>query len=149
MSGPDDRAVSRRTVIGAVWAVPAVAVAVATPVRAASGNDPVTVNADTSSSIRFPLYLETTETLPAGVIVDVNIDSTANQWAIHSSNTIPPSWVQSRSGSRGARFVSGTVTEPGTLAFVLGISGIASYPGMIVTVTGAGGELLAILTVPQ
>lgn len=147
MSSPEDRTVSRRAVIGAVWAVPVVAVAVATPLAAASVADAVSVTADTSSATRFPVSLTTTQTLPAGVIVDVNIDATANQWAINTSGSIPASWSQSRLGSRGARLVSGTATEPGTVTFALGLAGIGSYPGTVVTVTGADGELLATLTI--
>ncbi|WEK61421.1 MAG: hypothetical protein P0Y60_01270 [Candidatus Microbacterium colombiense] len=147
MPAPDDRTVSRRTVIGAVWATPIVAVAVAAPLAAASEVDPVAVTADTSSATRFTLYLTTTQTLPAGVTVDVNIDGTANQWAINSSGSIPASWSQSRSGSRGARLVSGAIVEPGTLTFALGLAGIGSYPGTVVTVTDADGALLATLTI--
>ncbi|WP_141874444.1 hypothetical protein [Microbacterium saperdae] len=148
MSAPGDRTVSRRTVIGADWAAPVVAVAVATPLAAASEADAVAVTADTSSVTQFPIYLTTTETLPAGVTVTVNIDLTENQWAITTSGSIPASWSQSRSGSRGARLVSGAITEPGTVAFVLGIAGIASYAGTVVTVTDAGGELLASFAIP-
>ncbi len=126
MSAPEGRTVSRRTVVGAVWAAPVVAVAVATPLAAASAGDPVTVTADTSSATRLPVYLTTTQALPAGVIVD--IDQTTNQWAITTSSSIPASWSQSRSGSRGARLVSGAITEPGTNAFVPVVAGIGSYP---------------------
>ncbi|WP_334148606.1 hypothetical protein [Microbacterium sp.] len=147
MTSPDDRALSRRTVIGAVWAAPVVAVAVATPLAAASVADAVAVTADTSSATQFPVFLTTTQALPAGVTVDVNIDGTANQWAITTSGSIPPSWSQSRLGSRGARLVSGAITEPATVIFVLGVAGIGSYPGTVLTVTDAGGELLAARTI--
>lgn len=108
---------------------------------AASPAQQVTLSVNTSDATRFPISLTTTDGLPAGSIFDVNIDGTENQWAVNSSGTTPGTWVWSRSGIRGARFTS-TGTAPGTYQFILGIAGIASYPGTILTVTTPDGQLL-------
>ncbi|PPF87245.1 hypothetical protein C5E07_17970 [Pseudoclavibacter sp. RFBJ3] len=141
MTAPEPEAVSRRTVIGLAWATPVLALGVAAPAMAASPAQPVTISANTSDSTRFPISLTTTESLTAGTTFDVDIDGTANQWALNSSGTTPGTWVWSRLGSRGARFTS-TATAPGTYEFVLGLAGIASYSGTILTVTTPEGQEL-------
>lgn len=145
MTAPEGMAVSRRTVIGLAWATPVLAVGVAVPAMAASPAQPVTLSANTSDVTRFPISLTTTESLAAGTIFDVNIDGTENQWAVNSSGTTPSTWVWSRLGMRGARFTS-TGTALGTYEFILGIAGIASYSGTILTVTTPEGQELTRVT---